>query len=461
LTVARFVRGSADFFVAGRRLNAPLVFATVLASNIGAGATIGATGLGYRDGISAWWWSGSAAIGSIFLALFVGPRLWKIAAERNLYTAGDYLETRYGPTVRAIVASLIWLATLSILAGQLIAGAAVLTVVAGVPRWVGTMISALVMTATFVSGGLLGSTWVNAVQLVVLLCGFIAALPIVLSSAGGISGILANPNVPSTFGDFLHSSGPGSGWTWLIALGPAFVISPGLMQKAYGASSARAVKLGIGFQAIALAAFAFVPPLFGMAARAIHPGITDPNLVLPTLLVEQLSPALGALALAAVFSAEVNTCDALLFMLSTSLSQDLYKRFLRPQATDAQLLRVARWSAFAGGVGGVLFALRLGTVIDALKIFYSLLGVTLLVPVIGGLYVRRATSAEALVSMAAGIATLLVVRFAVVAHYPWADPTAAGLVAAAIAFALTLLVRSARASAPHDARSSTSSSDSS
>ena len=115
----------ADFFVAGRRLNAPLVFATVLASNIGAGATIGATGLGYREGLSAWWWSGSAAIGSIFLALFVGPRLWRIAAERNLYTAGDYLEASIRPTVRAIVASLIWLATLSILAGQLIAGAAV------------------------------------------------------------------------------------------------------------------------------------------------------------------------------------------------------------------------------------------------------------------------------------------------------------------------------------------------
>jgi solute:Na+ symporter, SSS family len=441
LTVARLVRGSSDFFVAGRKLNAPLVFATVLASNIGAGATIGATGLGYRDGISAWWWSGSAAIGSVVLALFVGPRLWRIAAERNLYTAGDYLESRYGPTVRAIVASLIWLATLSILAGQLIAGAAVLTVVANVPRWVGTMISALVMTATFVSGGLLGSTWVNAVQLVVLLCGFSAALPIVLAHAGGISGILANPNLPATFGDFFYSSGPGSGWTFLIPLVPAFIISPGLMQKAYGASSARAVTRGIGLQAIALAGFAFVPSLLGMAARATHPGITDPNLVLPTLLVEQLSPALGALALAAVFSAEVNTCDALLFMLSTSLSQDLYKRFLRPQATDAQLLRVARWSAFVGGAGGVLFALRLATVIDALKIFYSLLGVTLLVPVIGGLYVRRAGSAEALVSMAAGIVTLLVVRFAVAAQYPWVDQTAAGLVAAAIGFAIALLVR--------------------
>ena len=442
MTVARFVRGSSDFFVAGRRLNAPLVFATVLASNIGAGATIGATGLGYRDGISAWWWSGSAAIGSIFLALFVGPRLWRIAAERNLYTAGDYLETRYGPTVRAIVASLIWLATLSILAGQLIAGAAVLTVVAGVPRWVGTMISALVMTVTFVSGGLLGSTWVNAVQLVVLLCGFIAALPIVLGAAGGISGILANPNVPSTFGDFLHSSGPGSGWTWVIALAPAFIISPGLMQKAYGASSAKAVSRGIGFQAIALAAFAFVPPLFGMAARAIHPGITDPNLVLPTLLVEQLSPALGALALAAVFSAEVNTCDALLFMLSTSLSQDLYKRFLNPRADDARVLAVTRGAAVVCGGIAIALAIVSPTIIGVIGVFYGLLGVSLFVPILAGLYVGRAGTPEALASIAAGVATMAALQLATGGRgVAGMTPALAGLTAAAIGFVVVFISR--------------------
>jgi len=105
LTVARLVRGSADFFVAGRRLNAPLVFATVLASNIGAGATIGATGLGYRDGISAWWWSGSAAIGSIFLALFVGPRLWReaSAASWRIPTSHRRLEISYTPAALAPV----------------------------------------------------------------------------------------------------------------------------------------------------------------------------------------------------------------------------------------------------------------------------------------------------------------------------------------------------------------------
>lgn len=66
--------------------------------------------------------------------------------------------------------------------------------------------------------------------------------------------------------------------------------------------------------------------------------------------METLPPLVGALGLATLFSAEVNSSDAILFILSTSLSQDLYRRFVRPAASDADLLRVARWAAIAGGV---------------------------------------------------------------------------------------------------------------
>jgi len=145
-----------------------------------------------------------------------------------------------------------------------------------------------------------------------------------------------------------------------------------------------------------------------------------------------------------VFSAEVSTCDALLFMLATSLSQDLYKRFLRPAATDRQLLGVARLAAVAGGVGAVLFALWLPTVIDALRIFYALLIATLFVPIVGGLYTRRAASPEALAAIAGGIVTLLVVKFMLAARLPWLDPTLAGVVVAAAAFAAMLAVRQPR-----------------
>lgn len=419
----------------------------MLASNIGAGATVGAAGLGFRDGLSAWWWNGSAAIGSVFLAFFIGPRIWRVARDNNLFTTGDYLELRYGPSVRALVTSLIWLGTLSILAGQLIAGAAVLTVVADVPRTTGVMLSAAVMTVYFVAGGLLSSAWINAVQLVVLLIGFAIALPMVISSAGGMAQVLAPAGAPEGYASLTRSTGPGAGWMLMFALVPAFIISPGLMQKAYGASSERAVRAGIGWQALALSLFAFIPALFGMAARATNPDITDPNLVLPTVLSEQLPVMLGALGLAAVFSAEVSTCDALLFMLATSLSQDMYKRFLRPTATDRQLLSVARIAAIAGALGGVLFALWLPTVTDALRIFYSLLGVSVLVPVVGGLYTRGGTAA-ALSSIAAGIVTLLVVRFGVADRYPWLDATLAGLIAAAAAYAVVHLLPASRRSRP-------------
>ena len=415
----------------------------MLAANIGAGATVGAAGIGYKDGLSAWWWNGSAAIGSVFLAFLIGPRIWRVAKKHNLYTAGDYLELRYGAAVRAVVTSLIWLGTLSILAGQLIAGAAVLTVVADVPRTTGIVLSAAVMTVYFVAGGLLSSAWINAVQLVVLLGGFAIALPMVISSAGGMAQVLAPSGAPEGYASLTHSTGPGSGWMLIFALVPAFIISPGLMQKAYGASSERAVRLGIGWQALALALFAFIPALFGMAARVTNPGIIDTNLVLPTVLAEQLPVTLGALGLAAVFSAEVSTCDALLFMLATSLSQDMYKRFVRPQASDQQLLRVARIASIAGALGGVLFALWLPTVTDALRIFYSLLGVSVLVPVVGGLY-TRASSSAALASIASGIITLLVVRFGLATRYPWLDPTLAGLVAAALLYGIVATMRPKR-----------------
>ena len=437
---ARFVRSSSEFFVAGRSLGPGLILASMLAANIGAGSTVGAAGLAYRDGLSAWWWVGSAGLGSLVFAFFVAPRLWQIAKEHDFYTTGDYLEFRYGPAVRGLTTALIGLGVLALLAGQLIAGATILNVLTGMPRWAGALTGGAIMTIYFTAGGLLGSAWVNTLQLVVMLVGLLLAMPVATGSIGGL-GALAGGGVPSTFTDIFHSSGPGSGWTLLFLLGPAFIISPGLIQKAYGGASARAVRTGVALNAIALLLFAFVPVLFGMIAKVAIPGITDANAVLPTVLTRELPPWLGAIALAAVFSTEVDTCDAILFMLSSSASKDLYKRFMNPGASDSQLLRVGRASAVAGGAIGVLLSIWLQTVIGAITVFYSLLVVTLLVPVIGGLYVRRAGSHEAISAVIAGVLTLGVVRFGVAGSYPWVDPALSGIIASAIAYFAVLAFR--------------------
>jgi len=424
LWIGRQVKAAGAFFVAGRRLGPVLLFATVLAANIGAGSTVGAAGLGYRDGLAAWWWVGSAGIGTLLLAFWIGPRIWRLAKKHDLYTVGDYLELRYGPSVRAVVAALLWLAT-------------------DVPKWAGCLIAGAVMTIYFTAGGLLTSAWVNLVQLVVLIIGFGIALPWALSAAGGWEAVVAAaPAEPDYFG--FWKSGR-SGIVYMALLVPAFIISPGLIQKVYGARDERTVRLGVGLAGVALLLFAAVPPLLGIIAHALAPNLANHELALPTVLTLGLPPAIGAIGLAAVFSAEVSSADAILFMLSTSLSEDLYKRFVKPEASDREVLRVARWAAVLGGGTAVALALGLPSVIGALSVFYTLLGVSLFVPLVAGLNSRRPGTPEALTAIGVGVAVVVAAKLSGISgDFAW-YATWLGIFASATVFVLVFAVRGMRA----------------
>jgi SSS family solute:Na+ symporter len=441
--VGKVVRSPPDFFVAGRALPAVLLFATILAANIGAGSTVGAASLGYRQGMSAWWWNGSAGIGSLLLAWWIGPRIWREAKRRNYLTVGDFIEAHYGRGARALTSALLWAGTLVILAAQLIGVASILHVVAGVPRPAGAGLGGVVIVSSFVAGGLLSSAWVNLAQLVVLLGGFLVATPLAIAAAGGPGAIAHAPALPA---DFLSFTGPhGSGVLLLALLGPAFMVSPGLLQKVYGAVDARAIRVGVAANGVALMCFGFIPPVLGIVARVLHPTLSSPDLALPTVLVHELPPALGSLALAAVFSAEVSSADAVLFMLSTSLSQDLYRRFLRPGASDRQVLGVARGAAIGGGLAGIALATFIPTVIGALTVFYGLLTVVLFVPIVAALHLRRAGAPEAFASILAGLSVLVAVHLhtggSTLAGW---RPETLGLATAAVAFGLVLAVRRSR-----------------
>ena len=424
--------GAADFFVGGRRLGAGLIFSTFLAANIGASSTVGATSLGFAEGLSAWWWNGSAGIGSLVLAFSVGPRMWREASTHGDLTLGDFLERRYGRTMRGLVAALIWLGTLTILAAQLLGVAAVLNVVAGFSLLTGCAIGALVTVSYFTAGGLLSSAWVNLVQLIVILAGFAVAVPFAVHGAGGWQAMTA---VSGSSTSLWTSTGPTSGWRLLFLLGPAFVVSPGLLQKAYGARDEAAVRRGIGWNGFALLIFAVAPAVIGLASRRLS--VSRPDLALPAVLASMMPPSVGILALAAVFSAEVSSADAVLFMLATSASRDLYRGFVRRDASNADVLRVARIAAIVGGACGVGVALVYGSVRAAVSVFYAILTVTLVVPVVGGLYVRRAGRREGLASILVGVPVLVVTHYISDGQgYGVLSPALAGIAASGIAFGL-------------------------
>ena len=439
LFISRRVKNSSDFLVAGRSLGPGRIFATFLAANIGAGSTVGATGLGYRFGMSAWWWVGSASIGTLLLSQFLGPRLWVMAKQHGLATLPDFLEFRYGKTVKAMISVLFWCGALAILAAQLIAISWILNTVANIPKWEGCLIGGVVAIVYCTAGGLMSSAFVNMFELAVTLSGLLLAVPFAIHALGGWSHVhdlvLAQKGTAATSDAMFNIVGAGlkQVLAWIAILVPSFMISPGLVQKIYGARDVKTVRLGVGMNSIGQAIFAFVPPVLGICAFAALPHLANPELALPAAMKTLLPRWLGVWTLASIFSAELSATDAILFMLSTSLAVDLYKTFLNPSVSQQKLLVVSRLTSAGAGIIGILLAAVLPSIIAAVSIFYGLIAVSLFVPVLAGLYSRRVLSSAAISSILSAIAaTLLTIRLTHNQGVGVFSPQAIGIATAAL-----------------------------
>jgi SSS family solute:Na+ symporter len=439
LFISRRVKNSSDFLVAGRSLGPGRLFATFLAANIGAGSTVGATGLGYRFGLSVWWWVGSAAIGTLLLSQFLGPKLWRIAKTHSLATLPDFLEFRYGKAVKAIISVLFWVGSMALLAAQLIAISTILNTVAGIPKWEGCLIGGLVAVVYCTAGGLMSSSFVNMFELAVTMSGLLLAVPFALQAVGGWSHlhelVLAQKGSAAATDSMFSMVGVGTKqiFAWIAILVPSFMISPGLVQKVYGARDVRSVRLGVGLNSLGQVIFAFVPAVLGLCAFAALPHLANPDLALPAAMKLLLPKWLGVWTLASIFSAELSTTDAILFMLSTSLAVDLYKTFLKPNISQKKLLVASRVASAGAGVLGILLAMVLPSIIAAVSIFYGLIAVSLFVPVVAGLYSQRVLSRAAISSILSAIAATVVTMHLTENHgVGLLSPQAIGIVTAAV-----------------------------
>jgi solute:Na+ symporter, SSS family len=122
-----------------------------------------------------------------------------------------------------------------------------------------------------------------------------------------------------------------------------------------------------------------------------------------------------------------------LFMMATSLSQDIYRRFVNPAASDQRVLQVARITALVGGALGVALALVAQTIIGTLSFFYSVLGVCLFVPVLAGLFVRRFKAPEAMAAIGGGLLVMLSLQLTVGAGgVQGVTPALAGIVTSVV-----------------------------
>ncbi|MDF2564210.1 MAG: Na+/solute symporter [Massilibacillus sp.] len=417
MVMRKRVKGADDFFVGGRKFGPILLFITLVAPNIGAGSTVGVAGLGYQVGISAIWWIIASAIGTFILAIFVGPTIWRLAKKHNFYTLGDYLDFRYNRNFRGLISLMMAIGTIAIFAGQLMGIAWILSVVAGVTKPIGILIGAVVVVLYFCAGGLLAAAYVNVIEATVKLVGFFIAVPFVLNFVGGWNGLEAQ--VALNLGDVVKTtsyfSTDGVGLTtimgFFLMLTPSFFISPGLIGKVYGGKNEKTVLISTLLCGLVMLAFSVIPVILGMAASVVVPNLTERDLALPIVMKECMPFWASALALAAIFSAEISAADAVLYMITSSFTKDLYKSFIKPDISDEELLKSSRIVTIVAGIIGVVMAIILPNVISALSIFYSLMSVSLTAPMLFGLFSKRPSTTAAFLSAIAGIITTVVLQF--------------------------------------------------
>ncbi len=395
----RRTRTEADFIVAGRSLGALMGGATLAATQVSAGTFVGTVGLHYLAGVSfVWAWPG-AWLGWLVAAVFVAPKLRATGA----LTIPEYCETRFGSRgVRALAAALIVVAYTVYLVAQYKASGILASAVLGWPAWTGM---ALVVASTIVYsllGGLHGGARIDLFQSVVMAGGLVAAVPYLLSHLGGVAelGRQLTALDPRLTGWFY-------GWREIVSFGAAFGLSLAatpleitrFMAMRDAAAARNAVGVAFVFQAIIGSAVLMV----GLSMRALFPDLPSPDLASAVMMAHVLTPVAGSLLIVAAFSAIMSTVNAVLLVAGASVAHDLYGRFLRPLASDAERLLANRAAVVGLALVPIAFAARELTLVQFIVLVQANLTASVFfAPVVIGLNWRRATGPAALASMVAG-----------------------------------------------------------
>ena len=415
--ISRRVKGADDFFVGGRKMAPFLLFITLVAPNIGAGSTVGVAGMGFTSGISAAWWIIASAVGTFILAFVIGPKIWEIAKNNGFYTLGDYLEYRYNRYFRGLISLMMAIGTLAIFAGQLMGIGWILSVVADIDKITSVLIAAVVVVLYFCAGGFLSAVYANLIEACVKLIGFIVAVPLVLAFVGGFEGLHTKvvANMANATQSAAYFSFNGLGTTvimgFFLMLMPSFFLSPALIGKVYSARDKKTVSISTFFCGVVMLLFSIIPVILGMAAYAIAPDLPQRDLALPYVMKECMPFWASALALAAIFSAEISAADAVLYMITTSFTKDLYKSFINPTISDEKLIKGGRIVTVLAGIIGIGLAIVLPNVISALSIFYSLMSVSITAPLLFGLFTKRSSAFSAIFAAIIGVIVTVGLEF--------------------------------------------------
>ena len=422
---SRFSKGLSEFYVGGRNMSGVVIGMSFFATFASTNSYIGHAGKGYAYGLP---WLVMALSLVVFTYLswrWVGPHLRRFAQHWDALTIPDYLGSRFVPAesdksshaLRIASALVIVFASLLYLIAIFKGAGHLFQQFLGVPYETAVAITLVIVMLYTSVGGFVSVVRTDVMQGLLMVMGSMTIFYFVTDAAGGVGAITQLRDRPET--EFLFELN--GGIPFLVLLGISLsgslklLVDPRQISRFYALKDDAAVRQGVWVAVIGLVLVQFCIFPVGVYAHLIMEGVTDTDLIVPTLVSDpSVFPLWAAdFLIVAIVAAAMSSMDSVLLVAASTLYKNLVQPIMQLRGTDLlnmrSQLRLTRLAVIGFAIVAALLALNPPGDIVQITIFSgSLYAVCFFPAVVLGLHWQRGSATAVLSSVIVGVLTLLI-----------------------------------------------------
>jgi solute:Na+ symporter, SSS family len=412
------VKSSTDYALAGRSLPIYIVTATVFATWFGSETVLGISARFTQEGLGGVVEDPfGASLCLIFVGMFFAARLYRM----NLMTIGDFYRQRYNRTIELVTSVCIIISYLGWVSAQISALGLVFNVLTDgqVSREMGMIIGASIVLLYTIFGGMWSVALTDFFQMILIVVGMLGIGLFVADQAGGVVTVVNHAAAAGKL-KFLPEANLhdvlwfiGAAITMMLGSIPQQDVFQRVMSAKDEKTAVRGSILGGGLYFL----FAFIPMFLAYAAFIITPDLAsgwaekDAQMILPSLVLSPGVPLIAqVLFFGALLSAIMSTASGTLLAPSITFTENILKGFL-PHQSDQKFLWMLRVVVFVFAICVTVFALRSdASIYEMVSGAYQVPLVGAFIPLVFGLYWKRANSQGAMFSIMLGISSWLLAK---------------------------------------------------
>ena len=402
-----------DFFVLSGKAGVVVSGIAYFSTQFSMGTFLGTPGTIYGVGYAGMAISVPGAVFCMILpALLIGRRLITLGHKYGFLTMADYLTDRYHSKNMSGVLGVMMLFFLVPMMGAQIIGAGVIVhVFTGLPEWVGVVGMGIIVILYCMTGGMKGAMMTDVIQGSLMIATAVVTFIVSVVMGGGFSNI--NHTLQSMNEAYLTFPGANGYMPWTyyvsnIVLWSFFTMGqPHLFTKFFAMKDHKTM-----FKAILLgtAGMFFSATLIewaGVNGIASIQNIEKADQIIPMILQRGLNPFLASIFIAGIVAAGMSTIDGILVTTTGAVTRDIYQKIINKDATDEAVMKLSKVVTVIIGIIVICFGVfQPGSIFEINLFAFSGMAI-FVVPILFGIYWKKATAKGAVAAVIAGIISLL------------------------------------------------------